>query len=76
MSNQQASFRTIRLEPKAFVLALNEIPGHGISFCGHCGREFQPQKTRRGYTKRFCTTSCRASSWRLARKAANETTAS
>jgi hypothetical protein len=42
----------------------NEIPGCPISFCGHCGQELPPQKTRRGHPKRFCNAACRSHAWR------------
>jgi len=42
----------------------NGMQGHGIPFCGHCGRELAPQRIRRGETKRFCSDACRAKAWR------------
>jgi hypothetical protein len=42
----------------------NEMQGHGISFCGHCGRSLTPQITRRGHPKRYCSDACRARAWR------------
>ena len=42
----------------------NEMQGHGISFCGHCGAELRPQTTRRGHRKRYCSDACRAKAWR------------
>ena len=42
----------------------NEMQGHRISFCGHCGAELKPQITRRGHPKRYCSDACRAKAWR------------
>lgn len=42
----------------------NGMQGPLISFCALCGQEFEPQKTRRGQTKKFCTDACRARAWR------------
>ena len=42
----------------------NEMQGHGISFCEHCGAELKPQITRRGHPKRYCSDACRARAWR------------
>lgn len=42
----------------------NEMQGHRISFCGHCGTELKPQITRRGHRKRYCSDACRAKAWR------------
>jgi len=42
----------------------NEMQGHGISFCEHCGAELKPQITRRGHPKRYCSDACRAKAWR------------
>ena len=42
----------------------NGMQGHGIPFCGHCGRELDPQRIRRGEPKRFCSDPCRATAWR------------
>jgi len=42
----------------------NEMQGHRISFCGHCGAELKPQITRRGHRKRYCSDACRAKAWR------------
>lgn len=42
----------------------NGMQGPLISFCALCEREFEPQKTRRGQLKRFCSDACRARAWR------------
>lgn len=42
----------------------NGMQGPLISFCALCGRGFEPQKTRRGQPKRFCSDACRARAWR------------
>lgn len=42
----------------------NGMQGPLISFCALCGREFEPQNTRRGQPKRFCSDACRARAWR------------
>lgn len=42
----------------------NGMQGPLISFCSLCGREFEPQKTRRGQPKRFCSDACQARAWR------------
>ncbi len=42
----------------------NGMQGHGIPFCGHCGRALDAQKIRRGEPKRFCSDACRARAWR------------
>ena len=42
----------------------NGMQGPLIPFCALCGREFEPQKTRRGETKRFCSDACRVLAWR------------
>lgn len=42
----------------------NGMQGYGIPFCGHCGRELDPQRIRRGEPKRFCSDACRAQAWR------------
>ena len=42
----------------------NGMQGPLIPFCGLCGREFEPQRTRRGEPKHFCSDACRARAWR------------
>lgn len=42
----------------------NGMQGPLISFCALCGREFEPQKARRGQSKKFCSNACRARAWR------------
>lgn len=42
----------------------NGMQGPLISFCALCGRRFEPQNTRRGQPKRFCSDACRARAWR------------
>lgn len=42
----------------------NGMQGPLISFCALCGRGFEPQETRRGQPKRFCSDACRARAWR------------
>lgn len=42
----------------------NGMQGYGIPFCGHCGRDLDAQKIRRGEPKRFCSDACRARAWR------------
>ena len=45
----------------------NGMQGPGIPFCGHCGRELDPQRIRRGEPRRFCSDACRAKAWRQRR---------
>lgn len=45
----------------------NGMQGPLIPFCALCGREFEPQKTRRGETKQFCSNACRSKAWRRVR---------
>lgn len=42
----------------------NGMQGPLISFCALCGRKIEPQKTRRGKPKQFCSDACRAQAWR------------
>jgi len=42
----------------------NGMQGPLISFCALCGRELEPQNTRRGQPKKFCSDTCRARAWR------------
>jgi len=42
----------------------NGMQGPLIPFCALCGRDLEPQKTRRGETKHFCSDACRSKAWR------------
>jgi hypothetical protein len=66
MNDQERSFEGDRpaTRPLGPDSKTNGMQGHGIPFCGHCGRKLEPQRIRRGEPKRYCSDACRAKAWR------------